>query len=110
MVQQVRVVPGRGGGHRIRQPGPVVGCENGIALRPKCACTDEAGHRFLLSGSIEPVLAAAADGTGPVTVQLSLTATPTESTTGPPARIEWHASRLAPVEVPFELANVPVVK
>jgi hypothetical protein len=71
--------------------------------------TDAAGKPFTLTGSID-LSVTTPDGTVLMRMHLTLTTTKTDGTTGPPARIAWHASRLAAVEVPFELTNVPVVK
>jgi hypothetical protein len=76
--------------------------------------TDVAGRPFHLTGRSDAIRLIAerlnAYGTGPMYFQLMLTATATEVSMGPPVRIAWHATRLAAVEVPFDLANVPVVK
>jgi hypothetical protein len=86
-----------------RSPG--VKAESVCGLR----VTDADGRPFHLSGGID-MSRMNANGTGPTSVHLTLTVTATEATKGPPVRIAWHACRLAPVEVPFDLANVPVVK
>jgi hypothetical protein len=69
--------------------------------------TDAAGRAFHLTGTYNVTRV---NGDGPVTVHLALTARATDDTKGPPVRIGWSAYRMTPVEVPFELANVPVVK
>ncbi len=71
--------------------------------------TDAAGQRFQLTATLN-LLQSVADGSGSDRAELTLVAHPTPLTTGPPVRIAWHASRLAAVEVPFDLKNVPVLK
>jgi hypothetical protein len=103
--QMVRVVQGRGA-VLVEQHGLSGGKTESVY---GLWVTDADGRPFHLSGGID-MSRMNANGTDPTSVHLMLTLTTTEATKGPPVRIAWHASRLAPVEVPFDLANVPVVK
>jgi hypothetical protein len=103
--QVVRVVQGQGAGFIEQHEFSRGKAESVYGLR----VTDADDRPFQLSGGID-ISRMNANGTGPLAVHLTLTATATEATKGPPVRIAWHACRLAPVEVPFDLANVPVVK
>jgi hypothetical protein len=107
--QVIRVARGQGAVVIEQQVG--MGRYAGIRTESVCGLrvTDSTGRPFLLSGGFD-LARFTIGGNGPQYVKLTLTATATEATKGPPARIAWNASRLAAVEVPFDLANVPVVK
>jgi hypothetical protein len=101
---------------RIQGQGAILIEQGGLSRSPGAKAesvyglrvTDADGRPFHISGGMD-FNRVNANGT-PLAVHLTLTATATEATKGPPVRIAWHACRLAPVEVPFDLANVPVGK